>query len=421
MFWAVRNICFVILFLSLISCYAQIHQSEVINKLPSPFQLTSKTKNSYAQLNLLKELEAIYEISNQQNTFYEAFATAYSFVGQYDNALEVFDKLSWAKKFSGNPDSAKLDSFIPTNSIDLIDSLSGLTQAVFINEAHHYPAHRSFVIKLLKRLKLKGYKYFAVETINRLDTLLNKRKYPLLRETGYYTKEPVFGELIRQAILNDFVIVPFDYEGEYKLENREKGQAKNIVNRILKSDSSAKILLLTGYTHIREKSTGAQEKMMAQYFKEITGIDPLTIEQTLMSEHSGHDFEFPEYKYADKKGLITDYVSFSKNDGTIFSAEYGDVTVFHPRTKRINLRPHWLNFNNLKYSYQLPDEVMQFQKPFLVKVFNFTEGIKSVPVDIVEVTEAGVPPLLLAEGKFIVRFIRRWDSEPFLEFNINVE
>lgn len=401
--------------------YAQNANSSVVKNLPSPFQLTSKAKNPYAQINMLKELESLYLNSEQSNSFLEAMSTAYTFIAQYQKALETFDKLSWTKTYKDIPDTSCIEGLTAVNALDIIDSLAAETRAVFINEAHHYPAHRTFVIKLLAKLKEKGFKYFAVETVNRLDTLLNKRKYPLFRETGYYTKEPVYGELIREAIKHGYLIVPFDYEGEYKLEDREKGQAQNIIDRILKRDQNAKILLLTGYTHIRESSSGTEEKMMAQYFKELSGIDPLTIEQTLMSEHSAPEYELPEYRYADAKGLLTDYVSFIRADKTLYAKDFGDLTVFHPRTKFISKRPHWINFNNTKYPYQLPDEVMQFQKPFLVKVFNSAEGIKSVPVDVVEVTEAGVPVLLLAAGQYTFRFIRHWDSEAFLEFNINIE
>jgi hypothetical protein len=68
-------------------------------------------------------------------------------------------------------------------------------------------------------------------------------------------------------------------ESEYYLDNiREVNQAKNL-NNILKNDPKAKILVHAGHGHIWEK--GGNIIFMAEYFKILSGIDPITINQSI--------------------------------------------------------------------------------------------------------------------------------------------
>ena len=85
-------------------------------------------------------------------------------------------------------------------------------------------------------------------------------------------------------------MVAYEPQGARNSDERERGQAQNLIERILKDAPQAKILVHAGYAHIDEKGAdrvGAET--MAQRFKEATGIDPLTIEQTEMSERSARE------------------------------------------------------------------------------------------------------------------------------------
>jgi hypothetical protein len=54
-------------------------------------------------------------------------------------------------------------------------------------------------------------------------------------ETGYYLKEPQFGNLIRTALKLGFEIFPYEADLKYFGKDREIQQAKNI-QQVLKSD-----------------------------------------------------------------------------------------------------------------------------------------------------------------------------------------
>lgn len=150
------------------------------------------------------------------------------------------------------------------------------TQVVMLNENHWYPKHRVLAIQLLKPLKKAGYTHLALETIfNKQDSILNNhRPYPLL-SSGYYSREPFYAHLIRKAKIFGFTII--GYENYDDNINRELGQAQNLI-KILANNPESKIFVYAGLDHIIEKQNDRGKKM-ATIFKELTDIDPLTINQ----------------------------------------------------------------------------------------------------------------------------------------------
>jgi len=158
--------------------------------------------------------------------------------------------------------------------LNKIKELSKNTRVVMLNENHWYPNHRILAKKLLRPLKEIGYSYLAVEAINKeKDTSLNSRGFPI-KSTGYYTREPFFSDFIREAIKMGYKIVSYD---EFESEDRELSQAKNIYG-IIEQNPNAKIFVYAGLDHIYESNPNNKKRMSA-YFKELSGINPLTIDQ----------------------------------------------------------------------------------------------------------------------------------------------
>src|SRR5207248_2173148 len=98
--------------------------------------------------------------------------------------------------------------------------------------------------------------------------------------------------LLRTALRLGYKLVPYEYEQPCapKPDNpiacddeRERGQAQNLVDRILRHDPQAKILGHVGRGH-NSKEKSEQFAFMAWYFKEISKIDPFAIDQVDMSE-----------------------------------------------------------------------------------------------------------------------------------------
>lgn len=352
---------------------------------------------------------------------YAKAAQDFSYISDYKNIMacdarirQPFGKLS------------KVDSLY-FSTLEIVDARQYIIERakkekiIVINEAHHIPYHRVFIASLLKDLYNAGYRYYGAETINYLDTLINKRKYPVIN-SGYYTVEPQFGELVRQALGYGYHI--FAYEARSMAtfadpELREIEQAKNIQS-ILKEDLSAKILLHAGYDHIREDSLGGNWKMaMAGRLKQLTGIDPFTINQEVMTERSQPSLENPYYTMlnVERPSILID------KDGNLFAGPRDrhlyDVRMVHPRTRLVKGRPDWLTSNGARFTEIPVKELPGF--PCLVQAYVASEDPDvAVPVDVVEIAGANdMKPLVLRPGKYVVKV--RSDDNKVTQFELTAE
>ena len=59
-----------------------------------------------------------------------------------------------------------------------------------------------------------GFRYFAAETLNHHDEkALNQRKYPN-QQTGFYVAEPIYAEILRQALKIGFKVIAYEHEDQ---------------------------------------------------------------------------------------------------------------------------------------------------------------------------------------------------------------
>lgn len=247
---------------------------------------------------------------------FQYLATVNSFMSnniEYDSLINNFQS-SREKYLQRTVDSiiSKRNAIINDAVFDSISEASSRTNVVMLNEMHWKPNHRVVASKLLKALNNKGYKYLAIEAVykNR-DSLLNFRGYPI-KNDGYYTREPYFGLFIREALDLGFKIVSYD---NFETNNREETQAKNI-KKIIEKDSTAKIFVYAGIAHINEKET-VKGKRMAAYFKELTNIDPLTINQVdIVSDIKNDLLLIKSDNFKSKKKIDTSVDYFIINNTT---------------------------------------------------------------------------------------------------------
>jgi len=164
--------------------------------------------------------------------------------------------------------------YIGKKAIDQIILSAQQHRVVMLNETHRRPSDRILAYKLLEPLKKLGYKYLAIEAlVEGQDSVINITNYPT-RKSGFYISEPFFGLFIRKARELGFKLVAYDI---FKSESeREESEAKNLM-KIYDGDPNAKVFVYAGWRHIVE--LGQQKTWMAEYFKNYTGIDPLTINQ----------------------------------------------------------------------------------------------------------------------------------------------
>lgn len=323
------------------------------------------------------EIQAIYDSTGDE----EIASYLYSNIGQYFKALEFYEKNN--NKLDCNPPNFDTNNLILIPALDYIKKEAENHQVVIINEAHHISYHRFFTMLLLEKLCTIGFNYFGAETLTSADSNINSRGYPLIN-SGYYSVEPQYSNMIRQALSNGYKV--FQYEPNI-IENeaqREIDQAKNIA-KILNENPKARIVIHCGYSHILEgENIGKWGKAMAGRLKELTGIDPLTINQVSLTENFYCENENPIFKTIKaKKSMIIKSKPQSVSSSIIMTRQLSDAYIFHPRTNLKYGRPEWLF---TKYSPELINDKIKIAFPVLIKAFFMEENIEfATPIDVIEI------------------------------------
>ena len=338
-------------------------EERIKGEIPIRYQFSSKIRGQ------------IKSIGNQGAAF--LFAN----IGQHFDALQSFDRDFPEVNATVFYDSTNF-SFYP--AIEYISQQAKQYQIVIINEAHHVSSHRFFTRLLLQKLKKNGFNYFGAETLIETDTLLTNRGYPILN-SGYFTPEPQFGNLVREAIASGFKVFAYEASSEANGMQREIEQARNI-EKLLKSDPEARILLHCGYAHLTEDEVQGWGKAMAGRLTEYTGIDPLTIDQVELTEHSEAKYENPYFR----KMTFDDYVVPVNNGKMItggfrLNGHHSDLFVYHPRTQILYNRPNWL-FR--LYKPFIVNNKITVDYPVIVKAYYSDEDeTQAIPVDVIEITK----------------------------------
>jgi hypothetical protein len=338
-----------------------------------------------------------------------------SFIGEYEKALTIWDRDDRKMPTDMTPEQIKhFSKFKAVSAKDFILEKAKTEQIIIINEAHQQPYHRVFTTSLLHDLYKAGFRYFGAETISNYESTLNdlrKNKFPTLH-SGYYTCEPFYGNLVREAFNEGFEI--FAYEttrignsDSSGINLREVDQARYI-KKILDKDPKAKILIHCGWDHIVEAPYPAWGKAMAGRLFEYTGINPFTIDQTKLTEHSSSEYQNPYWTSIN----LDYYAMFVDSIGQPFYGpqEYKqyDARVYHPKTKWLYGRPHWV-FENNRTPYFV-NEKIALQFPCLVFAFIPKEKKESefaIPFDIIELkTSADKKALSLKKKQLFTIIIR---------------
>ena len=230
-------------------------------------------------------------------------------------------------------------------------------QIVIINERHHATSDRLLTLSLLRPLFAQGFRVLAVEAVWPGGDL-NDRGYATA-ETGYYVNDVVFAEMIRQALALGYEVVAYEHERDEQLpidasmndqQTRDLWQAKNIITRTLAKDQRAKVLIHCGYAHAHESPSGTWTPM-AHYLRQATGIDPLSIDQTRLSERSTPAAEHPVRQTASQHGFVGDAPAIlvdEVGDPVPLDGPDVDTQVVGLKTTYENGRPTWLRMGGLR-------------------------------------------------------------------------
>jgi hypothetical protein len=392
----------------------------MMREVESRIKAAGERGNVLTQLDELHTLEAEYAAKGPAAT--QAIAswmlTLAPIAGRYDEALRYADRVD-AGPAEGPTDVAALAGFHPRDAVAVVAHAAARARVVMVNEAHHVPQHRAFTLALLKALRREGYTYLAAETLYESDAALNARGYPT-RASGYYTAEPVYGDLVRTALALGYRVVAYEAGGAADADARERLQAEHLRDRILAADRRARILVHAGYSHIDEAGAKPGAVTMAQRFRTMTGIDPLTIDQTLLGERSAPEFEHPLYRALVERDRPQYPVAYVGARGAPWSALPGthDITIVQPRTAYLHGRPTWLRLGGTRRAFPLPADICGPARRCLVSARIATEPSDAIPIDRVGVEGAAEPPaLMLPRGRFVIvvedaagRRVREFDA-----------
>jgi hypothetical protein len=265
-------------------------------------------------------------------------------------------------------------------AVDTVVRIARDADFLLINESHSVIGTRAFVFRLLPRLRALGFRYLALEALfpaqdqdssrqwlSIHDHALVARGYPLDQSAaGFYLREPLYAEIVREAISLGFTLVAYDSGGTSR-EEREVGQAGNLA-RILEADPDAKVLVIAGYSHIW-KTDG----WMADRLQKLVRARILSIDQT--SRMAGcKDI---------RANSLEPYVLETEGGAAWASRpDRVDLTVIHPiRKDGRSAQSGWLTLGGIRKAVPLDTTACGEAWPCLISAIRMNESVEAVPAD----------------------------------------
>lgn len=303
-----------------------------------------------------------------------------TYIGAYDAARSSFS-IQQPAEADDHPSPLADPSYAAQPAIDAIASLARGRKAVFFNEAHTAPVTRTLTVQMLAKLRAEGFDTFAAETLYSTDKDLAKRGYPTAA-SGFYIKEPIYAEMVRTALKLGYRVIAYEAESDATGDAREAEQARNLYQRAFKDHPDARLVVNAGYGHIVEGGAYLGGRSMAQHFHRISGIDPLTVEQTMLIAHETPDKDHPYYRAIVQKLHPTVPLVFIRKDGTPWSLKAGyDVSVFFPADVQQRGRPTWLSLGGLRKPLFVSSDMCGNDYPCLIEARYADEGDDAIPAD----------------------------------------
>ena len=299
---------------------------------------------------------------------------------------------------------------------DVLSTIAGLaadTRIVIVNEAHDRPHHREFTRRLAIAIAPLGYTHIAAEAFD--PAAFENDAFPYARTNfGTYVNEPVFGSLVRTAKDLGLELVAYDpkigdadaeLELVERMNRREERQATRLAEVIAELPESDRILIHAGFSHAAEVPIrgpdGNPLEWMAARLKRLTGIDPLTIDQT--DCRSGSD------------RIQLTAASPLHEEGQ------HDLMVAHPDLTFVDGRPEW-RAEGAVTKVAIPDGIVSQSGRTIVEARFLDEPIDAVPIDRVMLWPGESLPLLLPAGSYlVVGFHEGSDAQPSTRIDISPE
>lgn len=425
--------------------------------VPAAARSTTKAEWEQAQLEASAKSELIMQDANKHKGLLAQFQVMrYAYNGNKDPAFHVIfgQYLSWYLTFIGDyPDASSIFSikqaaesddhpsplsdpaFTAKPAAQAIAVLAKDKQAVFFNEAHNVPLTRTLTVEMLPLLRAEGFTYFAAETLYQTDTGLQARGYPI-GTSGFYTQEPICAEMVRTALKLGFKVVAYEATSNATGDAREAEQARNLYQEVFKKDPHARLVVDAGYAHIQTSGVYLGGQSMAEHLKRLSGISPLTVEQTMLFPRQFDAEDHPYYTQVMAALKPATPIVFVSQSGKPWSLRTGyDVSVFFPPQKMMRGRPTWLALGGERFPYTVDGQHCARSYPCLVEAFYANEGMDAIPADrlVIDPTPLNAIPddriryhkampdgeLYLRPGSYKLRIVGE-SNQTIFQQNINV-
>jgi hypothetical protein len=284
--------------------------------------------------------------------FFDEMSQYFAFAGDYRTALQwlvrSYDSIDDGTRKKIYKTAANLPDVEHADARKYIRLAARDRRVVMINEAYAKPLHRAFTYSLLEDFYRMGYHYLALEM---LDNFANRRLTSVGMHSGYYVCEPVAGELMRKAIDIGYTLIPYEDTASavHTANQRDSVQAEHLYE-VLQKDTSAKILVHASYAHISKKQQPDGHIPMALAFWRRSGIEPLTIDQTDMTEESNFGYGRVIYQaYTTRFKINAPSIALLNNSPVnVIDKDLYDVCVIHPPTQWLDGRPTWMSLGGTR-------------------------------------------------------------------------
>jgi hypothetical protein len=381
--------------------------------VPAPMTLLRHAPGepSWAATIRLRDAESRYAHHPQwSSTYCQLRGQSEVWLGDHAAALRQFESCGWSW---GDSSYVVPSGMRATDAVLAIAAAADTARIVMVNERHHAASDRLLTLRLLSVLRQKGYTYFAAEAFDWADTGLNHRAAAKAGVTGGYVDEPVFGEIVREARRLGYTLVPYEATPEQNAakdslnqqQRRDYAQARNLNDRIFRADPNAKVLVHAGFAHVQERPTDTWFPM-AWYLRQLTGLDPVTVDQTVMAEASTAAHEHPAYRAAYAAGLIRgSAVVLTDTTGRPLPAvrfNAVDMQVATPRTTYTRGRPDWMTLGERRRAVDVAVSECA-TRACVLEVRMSDDPNDAVPIDRTEAREATARLFLPLAGRVRVQ------------------
>jgi hypothetical protein len=218
--------------------------------------------------------------------------------------------------------------------------------------------------------------------------------------------------------------VPYEYSGRPtpggsaadSINAREAGEAANLME-LFKKDPTARVFIYVGFSHLMKKpqqrpaEPNLTVKWMAHRLQVLSGIEPLTIDQVLMTDpepeslHAALLQRVFSTNLSGSPALVLHNKESAKHLVLGTYAGDADLQVFHSPTRYVDGRPDWLSMNGHRRHQPIPADLLPKSGRRLVQAFAENEHESPVAVDQVLVDAGQLPPVfMLPLGKYRYTF-----------------